>query len=202
MTRTLVLAAAATLLGVSACKSMKPEAQASAAPPPAPQAAVSTEAAASPQPAVQPKPAEMAAPAAPMETPPAAAKPAEAAAPAAAPAVPAAPPAPAAPAVKAQAPAAPPAAKPAVISRDQAMALAAKGNCVACHKIESRVVGPAWKDVGAKYKNDPNAAATIALHIKSGGSFGWKFGVMPPRGGSTISDADVAALAKFIASLR
>jgi cytochrome c551/c552 len=98
--------------------------------------------------------------------------------------------------------AAAPAAKSGVLTRDEAMALAAKGNCVACHKIETRLVGPAWQDVGAKYKGDPNAVATIASHIKSGGSFGWKFGVMPPRGSSQISDADVESLAKFIASLK
>lgn len=82
------------------------------------------------------------------------------------------------------------------------MALATKGNCLVCHKIDSKLVGPAWKDVAAKYKGDANAASTIATHIKSGGSFGWKFGMMPPRGGSKISDAEVASLAGFIASLK
>lgn len=88
------------------------------------------------------------------------------------------------------------------LTKEQALALAGKGNCLACHKIEGKVVGPAWKDVGAKYKADANAASTIATHIKVGGSFGWKMGAMPPRGGSTLSDADVASLAKFIAALK
>ncbi|MBI1173648.1 MAG: c-type cytochrome [Sideroxydans sp.] len=104
-----------------------------------------------------------------------------------------------------EAPAAAPAA-PAVTSgvltQEQALALAAKGNCLACHKIDKKVVGPAWKDVAAKYRGDAKAAATIASHIKAGGSFGWKFGVMPPRGGSSLPDADVDSLAKFIASLK
>lgn len=95
----------------------------------------------------------------------------------------------------------PAATKSAVISKDEAMAIAARGNCLACHKIEAKVVGPAWKDVGAKYKGDAKGAATIASHIKAGGSFGWKFGVMPPRGGSQLSDADVEKMAGFIASL-
>lgn len=89
-----------------------------------------------------------------------------------------------------------------LLTREQAMVLARKGNCLACHTIDSKLVGPAWKNVGAKYRDDANAAATIASHIKAGGSFGWKFGVMPPRGGSTISDADIDSLAKFIASLK
>lgn len=104
----------------------------------------------------------------------------------------------AAPAEKAK----PAEAKSTVISKDEAMAIAGRGNCLACHKIESKVVGPAWKDVGAKYKGDAKGAATIASHIKAGGSFGWKFGVMPPRGGSQLSDADVEKIAGFIASLR
>lgn len=93
-------------------------------------------------------------------------------------------------------------AKVAVITQEQAMALARSGNCFACHKIDSGLVGPAWKAVAAKYKDDVNAASTIANHIKAGGSFGWRMSIMPPRGGSKISDADVESLAKFIASLR
>jgi cytochrome c551/c552 len=93
-------------------------------------------------------------------------------------------------------------AKVAVITQEQAMALARSGNCLACHKIETRLVGPAWKAVGVKYNGDAKAARTIATHIKSGGSFGWNMGAMPPRGGSKILDADVESLAKFIASLR
>jgi len=90
----------------------------------------------------------------------------------------------------------------AAISQEEAMALARKGNCLTCHKIEKKVVGPAWKDVAAKYRGKPDAAATIAANIKKGGSFGWKFGKMPPRGGSKLSDADVAKLAGFIAGLK
>jgi cytochrome c len=95
-----------------------------------------------------------------------------------------------------------PAAKSGPLTREEALALASKNNCLACHKIDSKLVGPAWKDVAAKYKGDPNAAATIAKHIKAGGSFGGKLSVMPPRGGSQISDADVDRMAKFIASLK
>ncbi|WP_051937815.1 c-type cytochrome [Ferriphaselus sp. R-1] len=89
--------------------------------------------------------------------------------------------------------------KAAAITQDQAMVLARKGNCLACHKIDSKLIGPAWKDVGAKYKGD---AATIAANIKKGGKFGWNLGVMPAKGGSSLSDADIASLAGFIATLR
>ena len=188
MSRILLLVAAATLLSVTACSKNSGEAAPAAAQP-------------TPQ-AVAPKAVEPAAPAMdeqsteprPETT---TAKPVSETKPAAPVAM--------APIAKAEAPAAPapaPAGNAATLTKDQALALAGKGNCLACHKIDSKLVGPAWKDVGAKYKGDAKAAATIAAHIKAGGSFGWKFGVMPPRGGSQLSDADVDSLAKFIASLK
>lgn len=91
----------------------------------------------------------------------------------------------------------------AVLTHEQAMVLAAKGNCLFCHKIDVKVVGPAWKNVAEKYRGDANAATIIASNIKVGGSFGWEIGVMPPRGGSSnISEAEIDRLAKFIASLK
>lgn len=193
MSRILVIAAAAALLSLSACNKTSEEAP---APSPAQQTSMAPEPAAAPdeEPAMDgamtAKPVEEA-PAAPAMAPAPVAKPAEAPA--------------AKPVAKAEAPAAKPAAptgKVATLTQDEALALAGKGNCLACHKIDSKVVGPAWKDVAAKYKGDAKAASKIAANIKAGGSFGWKFGVMPPRGGSKLSDADVESLAKFIASLK
>jgi cytochrome c len=89
-----------------------------------------------------------------------------------------------------------------VLTRAQALDLAARGNCLYCHRIEFKLVGPAWQDVAAKYRGVPNAANILASHITTGGHFGWNFGTMPPRGGSTISDAEIASMARFIASLK
>jgi len=119
----------------------------------------------------------------------------------AAPAPAAAPAASAPAAASAATPAATPAAAPAA-KEDPMMALARQGNCLTCHRVDVKLVGPAWKDVAAKYRGKPDAVATITSHIEKGGSFGWNFGVMPPRGGSQLSDADVAKLAKFIAGLK
>jgi cytochrome c len=90
----------------------------------------------------------------------------------------------------------------AAAKEDPMMALARQGNCLTCHRVDVKLVGPAWKDVAAKYRGKPDAVATITSHIKKGGSFGWNFGVMPPRGGSQLSDADVGKLAKFIVGLK
>lgn len=72
--------------------------------------------------------------------------------------------------------------------------------CSTCHAVDRRVVGPAFKDVAAKYKGQKDAAKKIAASITSGGSFGWKLGKMPPRG-MGASDADIQTMSKFIAGL-
>ena len=77
----------------------------------------------------------------------------------------------------------------------------AKAKCSACHSIEKRVVGPAWKDVAAKYRGKAGAEKTLISHITSGGSFGWNYGMMPPRG-LGANDQEIAQLAKFILSLK
>ncbi len=81
------------------------------------------------------------------------------------------------------------------------MPAVAKAKCGACHTIDAKLVGPAWKDVAKKYKGDPKAATKIAANITSGGSFGWNLGKMPARG-LGASDADIKSLAKFIAGLK
>ncbi len=72
--------------------------------------------------------------------------------------------------------------------------------CGSCHAVDHKMVGPAFKDVAAKYKGKKDAAALIAKNIKAGGAFGWKIGAMPPRG-LGASDADVDTMSQFIVSL-
>ncbi len=76
-----------------------------------------------------------------------------------------------------------------------------KTKCGACHAIDVKKVGPAWKDVAAKYAGKADAEATIAANITKGGAFGWKMGSMPPKG-MGASDAQIQSLAKFIAELK
>lgn len=81
------------------------------------------------------------------------------------------------------------------------MPAAGKAKCSACHSIDKKIVGPAWKDVAAKYKGQADAEKTLVSHITKGGSFGWKFGYMPPRG-MGANDEQIASLAKFILTLK
>ena len=73
--------------------------------------------------------------------------------------------------------------------------------CGGCHRIEFKSIGPAWKDVAAKYAGNKDAQNILIANITKGGSFGWKMGVMPPKGGSAHDD-EIERLAKFIAELK
>src|SRR5215510_9234626 len=68
-----------------------------------------------------------------------------------------------------------------------AASLLAKYNCAACHTVDKQLVGPAFKDVAAKYAGDATAPAKLAQKIKSGGSGAWGAIPMPPN---NVPDAD------------
>lgn len=75
-----------------------------------------------------------------------------------------------------------------------------KHNCVACHAIDKKVVGPAYKDVAKKYASDPGAATALSKKIKAGGSGVWGAIPMPPH--PQISDQEVQSLVTFILGLK
>ena len=60
-------------------------------------------------------------------------------------------------------------------------ALAKAKNCMACHAIDKKLVGPAYKDVAAKYKGDAKAPAMLAAKVKAGGKGVWGEMPMPPN---------------------
>ncbi len=78
-------------------------------------------------------------------------------------------------------------------------AVAKKNNCTACHAIDKKVVGPAWKAVADKYKGDAGAWDKVATKIKKGGSGAW--GSMPMPANPKVSDADMAEMIAFIKGL-
>jgi cytochrome c len=77
--------------------------------------------------------------------------------------------------------------------------LAKKYGCTNCHKIDKKVVGPAWQDVAAKYKGDGEAAARLSAKIVKGGSGVW--GTIPMPANPKLSDAEVKELVTFILAL-
>jgi cytochrome c len=79
-------------------------------------------------------------------------------------------------------------------------ALAKKYACTACHAIDKKLVGPAYKDVAAKYKGDAKAPENLAAKVKKGGSGTWGPVPMPPN--ANVPDADVAKLVKWVLSVK
>ncbi len=77
-------------------------------------------------------------------------------------------------------------------------ALAKKHNCLACHTVDKKLVGPSYKDVAAKYRGDKGAEARLFEKVKKGSQGTWGQVPMPPN--SSVPDADVRALVKWVLS--
>ncbi len=73
--------------------------------------------------------------------------------------------------------------------------LAKAKNCMACHAIDKKVVGPAFKDVAAKYKGDKGADAKLVASITKGSTGKWGAMAMPPN---AVSEAEAQTLAKWV----
>jgi cytochrome c len=75
-------------------------------------------------------------------------------------------------------------------------ALAASKNCMACHAVERKLVGPSYKDVAKKYAGQKDAADKLAAKIMKGGAGVW--GAVPMPANPQVSDADAKKLAAWI----
>jgi len=74
-------------------------------------------------------------------------------------------------------------------------ALAQKKNCMACHAVEKKIVGPSYKDVSKKYAGQ-NANAKLVTKIMKGGAGVW--GAVPMPANPQVSQAEAEALAKWV----
>lgn len=81
-----------------------------------------------------------------------------------------------------------------------AEALAKNSGCFACHSADKKLVGPAYKDVAAKYRNDKNAEANLVKKVKAGGKGVWGDVPMPPN--AHVKDADIKTIVHWILSLK
>jgi len=82
----------------------------------------------------------------------------------------------------------------------KALALAKRSNCFLCHAIHSKVVGPAWKDVAAKYRDDAGAKSHLLNKIAKGGSGVWGSMAMPPQ--TKLSEVERNILVDYILWLK
>ena len=67
--------------------------------------------------------------------------------------------------------------------------------CTVCHAVDSKLVGPSYKDVAAKYAGQADAIDVLAAKIKNGGSGNWGQIPMPPN---AVTEEEAKALAKWV----
>jgi cytochrome c len=89
-------------------------------------------------------------------------------------------------------------AAPAFAAAD-ASALAQKKNCLACHAVDHKVVGPAYKDVAAKYASDKGALARLTEKVQKGGVGVWGQVPMPPN---QVTPDEAKELVTWVLSLK
>lgn len=77
-------------------------------------------------------------------------------------------------------------------------ALATSKNCMACHAVDKKLVGPSYKDVAKKYAGDAKAVDMLAGKIVKGGSGVW--GAIPMPANTQVSDAEAKKLAAWVLS--
>ena len=100
--------------------------------------------------------------------------------------------------------AAPPAAEPAAEAPAagggvDAAAVAQQSGCLACHQMDTKVVGPSYKEIAAKYAGDAAARDMLIGKVKSGGAGTWGPVPMPPN--AHVSDENIAAVVDWILSM-
>jgi len=74
--------------------------------------------------------------------------------------------------------------------------LAKKSNCMSCHQVDKKLVGPAYRDVAKKYAGQKDAEAKLFEKVKKGGKGVWGEVPMPPN--AAVKDEDIKTLVKWI----
>jgi cytochrome c len=74
--------------------------------------------------------------------------------------------------------------------------LAQKKNCMACHAVDKKLIGPSYKDVAAKYGGQKDAADMLAQKILKGGAGVW--GAVPMPANPQVSEAEAKQLATWV----
>lgn len=76
--------------------------------------------------------------------------------------------------------------------------LAQSSGCMTCHGIDKKVIGPSYKDIAAKYRNDKGAQGALEKKVKAGGKGVWGDIPMPPN--AHVKDADIKTLVAWVLS--
>lgn len=89
---------------------------------------------------------------------------------------------------------------PAPAADDKGIELIAANDCLTCHKVNEKAIGPAYQDVAKKYTADDATIATLSAKIIKGGSGVW--GEVPMTPHPQLSEDDAKTMVKYILSLK
>ncbi|WP_024303965.1 c-type cytochrome [Pseudogulbenkiania sp. MAI-1] len=81
-----------------------------------------------------------------------------------------------------------------------AEALAKKNGCFACHTIQKKVIGPAYKDVAERYDGEKGAVDKLVHKVKEGGGGVWGSAGMPPQ--PQMKDEEIRRVVEWILTLK
>jgi cytochrome c551/c552 len=74
--------------------------------------------------------------------------------------------------------------------------LAKRNGCFSCHGLEARLVGPAFRDIAARYKDERDAERQLVAKMRRGTSGVWGSIPMPPQAG--LAEADARSLVRWV----
>lgn len=78
--------------------------------------------------------------------------------------------------------------------------LAQSSGCMTCHAVDRKVIGPGYKEIAAKYRNDKSAEAKLVKKVKAGGSGVWGSTPMPPN--AHVKEDDIKTIVHWILTLK
>lgn len=78
--------------------------------------------------------------------------------------------------------------------------LAQSSGCMTCHAVDRKVIGPGYKEIAAKYRNDKSAEAKLIKKVKAGGSGVWGSTPMPPN--AHVKEDDIKTIVHWILTLK
>ena len=82
------------------------------------------------------------------------------------------------------------------VDAKKAWSIANGSDCLSCHAITKKVIGPAYRDVATKYKGDGEAPERLLQKVKNGGTGVWGKFTMPPH--PNVSDQDLKVVVDWI----
>lgn len=88
----------------------------------------------------------------------------------------------------------------AAIDDKKAQEIMNKAGCAACHHVDKKLVGPAYKEVAKKRKGQKDAVAVITKKVREGGAGVYGQIPMPPNAKEKLSDADLKAMVEWVLS--